>query len=141
MYDNQVDNKEIYGGLYNWYAVNTNKICPSGWHEPSDGEWIVLVNYLGGESIAGGKLKETGTSHWKSPNTSAFNTTGFPALPGGLRSPYGIFNYINSSGFWWTETETFTTGSYNREISHLKNMILKKGNAKENGFSVRCIQD
>ncbi len=140
-YDNQVDNKEIYGGLYNWYAVNTNKICPSGWHEPSDGEWIVLVNYLGGESIAGGKLKETGTSHWKSPNTSAFNTTGFTALPGGLRSPYGIFNYINSSGFWWTETETFTTGSYNREISHLTNLILKKGNAKENGFSVRCIQD
>lgn len=140
-YDNQVDNKEIYGGIYNWYAVATNKICPSGWHEPSDDEWIVLVNYLGGESIAGGKLKETGTSHWKSPNSSALNTSGFSALPGGLRSPYGIFNFINSSGFWWTETETFTTGSYNREISYLTDLILKKGNAKENGFSVRCIKD
>src|SRR5664279_5386678 len=66
-------NKNNYGALYNWYTVNTNKLCPSGWHVPSDAEWTTLRTYLGGDSVAGGKLKETGTTHWKSPNTGATN--------------------------------------------------------------------
>ena len=72
--------------LYNWYAVNTGKLCPEGWHVPTDDEWTILTDYLGGKSVAGGKLKETGTSHWLSPNTGATNETGFTGLPTGYRN-------------------------------------------------------
>ncbi|MBI5010148.1 MAG: fibrobacter succinogenes major paralogous domain-containing protein, partial [Bacteroidia bacterium] len=75
--------KSTYGALYNWYAVNTGKLCPIGWHVPSDDEWTLLTTFRGGYSVAGGKLKETGTLHWTSPNTGATNETGFTALPGG----------------------------------------------------------
>ena len=84
-YNNDVSYKNPYGALYNWYAVNTGKLAPKGWHVPSDAEWTTLITYLGGESIAGGKLKEAGTTHWLSPNTEATNSTGFSALPGGRR--------------------------------------------------------
>ncbi len=85
-------------GIKNWYTVNTGKLCPADWHVPSDAEWMILTTYLGGESIAGGKLKEIGTSHWNSPNTGASNDTRFIALPGGGRDV--SFNYIAAySGF------------------------------------------
>ena len=80
-YDNNVANKTPYGALYNWYAVNTSKLCPYGWHVPSDVDWTRLKSYLGGEDVAGGKLKEAGTNHWDSPNTGATNDSGFSALP------------------------------------------------------------
>ena len=84
-------NKNRFGALYNWYTVNTKKLCPAGWHVPNDKEWTTLRTYLGGEEIAGGKLKETGTTHWTSPNTDATNQTGFTALPGGGRRSNGEF--------------------------------------------------
>ena len=74
----------IYGALYNWYAVNTNNLCPTNWHVPSYSEWETLITYLGGASVAGGKLKEVGTTHWTSPNTGATNSSGFTALPNGI---------------------------------------------------------
>ena len=77
-----------YGALYNWYAVNTGKLAPAGWHVPTDSEWTVLTTYLGGETVAGGKLKDTGTTYWQSPNTGATNASGFLALPGGFRSNF-----------------------------------------------------
>jgi len=76
--------RNSYGALYNWYAVNTGKLAPTGWHVPTEAEWNTLIAYLGGESVAGGKLKEAGTSHWSSPNTGATNEVGFSALPGGM---------------------------------------------------------
>ena len=82
-YDNDIINKNIYGALYNWYTVGTDKLCPTGWHVPSKEEYITLAEFAGGEDIAGGKLKETGTTHWKSPNTGATNELGLSALPGG----------------------------------------------------------
>jgi uncharacterized protein (TIGR02145 family) len=72
-----------YGLLYNWFTVNTGKLCPTGWHVPTDFEWVTLAVYLGGENITGGKLKETYTSHWIAPNYGATNETGFTAVPGG----------------------------------------------------------
>jgi len=77
--------KSAYGAMYNWYTVNTGKICPPNWHVPTDTQWETLITYLGGKIIAGGKMKETGTAHWTSPNIGATNETGFTALPGGYR--------------------------------------------------------
>ena len=84
-YDNDVNNKNLYGGLYNGYCVITGKLCPTGWHVPTDSEWTELSDYLGGDDVAGGKMKETGTTHWLSPNTDANNESGFTGLPGGYR--------------------------------------------------------
>ena len=88
--NNELTHNTTYGALCNWHAVNTEKLCPTGWHVPSDDEWTVLTDYLE-EITAGGKLKETGTSHWKSPNTGATNETGFSALPAGIRNFQGYF--------------------------------------------------
>jgi len=91
-------NKNRFGALYNWYTVNTKKLCPAGWHVPNDKEWTTLRTYLGGEEIAGGKLKETGTTHWTSPNTDATNQTEFTALPGGGRRSNGEFFGLGTQG-------------------------------------------
>jgi uncharacterized protein (TIGR02145 family)/uncharacterized repeat protein (TIGR02059 family) len=138
-YNNDVaGNKNVYGALYNWYAVETAKLCPSGWHVPSDTEWNTLLTFLGGESIAGGKLKETGFLHWQNPNTGATNETSFTALPGGSRRNIGLFNYLGSNGDWWSVTEGFGYLDYSMFNSYIHVGI---GNVqKESGLSVRCIQ-
>ncbi len=94
---------QTYGVLYNWPAAAT--ACPSGWHLPTDNEWAVLTNYLGDESVAGGKMKETGTSHWNSPNEGATNSSGFTALPGGVRGTSGLFDWQGSFGYWWSSSD------------------------------------
>jgi uncharacterized protein (TIGR02145 family) len=108
-YNNDVANNAKYGKLYNWYAVsktsNGNKnVCPNGWHVPSDTEWKVLTDYLGGDSVAGSKMKEVGTSSWYSPNTDATNTSLFSGLPGGNRNNNGNYNNIGNNGNWWSST-------------------------------------
>jgi uncharacterized protein (TIGR02145 family) len=85
--------------------MNSRNVCPDGWHIPSEIEWITLINYLRGDSIAGEKLRETGTEHWSSPNNEATNESGFPALPGGLRFYDGLFNLDGRLGYWWTSSE------------------------------------
>jgi uncharacterized protein (TIGR02145 family) len=95
--NNAPENKNKYGALYNWYTVSTNKLCPRGWHVPTDAEWKTLITNLGGESVAGGKLKEKGTSHWQSPNAGATNETGFTALPSGERKQSGVFEDSGSN--------------------------------------------
>jgi uncharacterized protein (TIGR02145 family) len=99
--------KATYGALYNWFTVSTGKLCPAGWHVPSDAEWTTLYGYLGGAGVAGGKLKETGTTHWISPNTGATNSSGFTALPGGTLSLFNDPDFSGwgdpgSSGIWWS---------------------------------------
>ena len=133
------DSIATYGRLYNWYAVNTGKLAPTGWHVPSDAEWTVLTDYLGGTSIAGGKLKEIGTTHWQSPNTGATNVAGFTALPGGYRSSSGTFSYVGGLGYWWSATEYSTTHAYYRSI--LYSDVGREDGVKEVGFSVRCVRD
>ena len=122
------DNYATYGVLYNWTAAmdgeassTTNPsgiqgVCPAGWHLPSDAEWTELTDYLGGTSVAGGKLKETGTTHWTSPNTGATNETGFTALPGGYRGSNGSFGGIGSNGYWWSATENGAASAWYRSM-------------------------
>jgi uncharacterized protein (TIGR02145 family) len=136
-----IDTIATYGRLYNWYAVNTGKLAPKGWHVPTDAEWTTLTNYLGSEDIAGGKLKETGTTHWYSPNLGATNATGFTALPGGSRSGDGLFDVIGDYGFYWSSTEYDSDDAYYRALTHLISDVGSDYYVKELGFSVRCIKD
>jgi len=146
-YKNDIAYKNTYGALYNWYTVTTGKICPTGWHVPSDAEWTTLTDYLGGKSDAGGKLKETGTTHWNSPNTAATNKTGFTALPGGICDFIGTFGLIGLSGDWWSASEYSTTDillathAYYRGIVFNLSGVYRNFNSKQAGLSVRCIRD
>lgn len=135
------DTINSYGRLYNYYAVNTNKLCPTGWHVPGDGEWTTLTTYLGGESIAGTKLKETGTAHWQSPN-NATNESGFTALPGGFRNVIGSFNGIGVDGYWWSSTDYLKTNAYFRSMSFYYSDVTRSyGFNKSVGAAVRCVKD
>jgi len=141
-YDNNPSNCNTYGALYNWYAVNTDKLCPNGWHVPSDAEWTTLVNYLGGASVAGGALKEAGTSHWSSPNTSATNSSGFSALPGGYRlGSGGSFNNLGHYGYWWSSTEDYEGYAWGRTLYNNHASVGRISYDESYGFSVRCLRD
>jgi uncharacterized protein (TIGR02145 family) len=133
---------KIYGKLYNWYAVNDPRgLAPSGYHVPSDAEWTVLSNYLGGESVAGGKMKETGTTHWISPNEGATNSSGFIGLPGGYRDSSGVYDFIIIGGVWWSSTELNATYAWYRTLYYYDTSILRDYSLKVCGFSVRCVRD
>jgi len=140
-YDNIESNDEIYGRLYNWYAVNTGKLAPKGWHVPSDYEWSILINYLGGYESSGGKLKETGFTHWKSPNYGATNETGFTALPGGSRYRYGTFGKVGDIGYWWSATESDDSLACCRILLYYTNAEISGFGTKDNGCSVRLVKD
>jgi len=142
-YDNNVLNSNEYGRLYNWYSVSdARKLCPEGWKVPSDNEWQTLVDFLGGEYYAGGKLKETGTSHWLTPNTGATNVYGFTALPAGHRDGAALYRRLGDLAIWWTATEEFSlVYSWRRSLEYNTENILKNRNFKTLGFSVRCIKE
>jgi uncharacterized protein (TIGR02145 family) len=134
--------KATYGALYNWFAVNTAKLCPTGWHVPSDAEWTTLTTYLGGESVAGGKLKETGIAHWQSPNTGATDEIGFTALPGGYRGFNGTSVSIGGGGSWWSSSVYSTQDAWHRGLNYSSsNVSRSNGGDKRDGFSVRCLKD
>lgn len=140
-YDGNEANVATYGRLYTWYAVTDNlKICPVGWHVPSDAEWTTLTTFLGGESVAGGKLKEVGTTHWAIPNAGATNETGFTALPGGWRNPFGTYGGISDFGSWWSSTEDPTIGAYNRDMIYNGSSVGRNNLNKQDGYSVRCVR-
>jgi uncharacterized protein (TIGR02145 family) len=150
-YNNDPTNNAVYGKLYNWYAVagihdtdpsTPNKIlAPQGWHVPSDAEWTTLTTFLGGESVAGGKMKSTGTSLWLSPNTAATNESGFSGLPGGYRYNDGAFGGIGSNGFWWSSSEGNTSDTWYRGLYYNDGFAYGDGYDKRYGFSVRCLRD
>jgi uncharacterized protein (TIGR02145 family) len=129
-----------YGILYTWTTVNTGLLCPTGWHVPSETEWTTLTTYLGGNLVAGGKLKETGITHWLSPNGSATNEAGFTALPGGLRGFMGQFAGIRDSGNWWTSTRISTDPTSVSMYSIYGELMLLM-TMEKSGLSVRCLQD
>ena len=151
-YNNTTANGTTYGKLYNWYAVagihdtdsaTPNKIlAPNGYHVPSDTEWTTLTTYLGGESIAGGKMKSTDTTLWLSPNADATNSSGFTGLPGGYRSYVGSFYYVGTNGLWWSSSEVNTSSAWNRSLGYNGGIANRSGYfSKEGGFSVRCLRD
>ena len=138
-YNNDLANKDIYGVLYNWHAVSDSRnIAPAGWHIPSDAEFNTLRTYEGGEGAAGAKLKETGFTHWNSPNTGATNESGFTALPGGFRNPDGTFANIGKSTYWYTSTLGSIFGLYNTSTQMYYGF---GGSVKVGGYSIRCLRD
>jgi len=141
-YENMPSFSAIYGKIYNWYAVNTGKLCPAGWHVATDEEWTTLTNYLGGTEVAGAKLKETDTTHWAKPNSGATNETGFTALPAGARSEFGTFISIHLDGTWWTATESDKGTPWFRYMFFDYCTVLRNyGYGKRSGLSVRCVKD
>ena len=134
-----------YGALYNYYTVaNTNSlnVCPTGWHVPADSEWTTLITYLGGELVAGGKMKEAGLAHWISPNTGATNESGFAGLPGGARFSPGSFFLIGTIGYYWSSTEADTASvAWSRQVNYDNVNVFRLANSKGFGFSVRCLRD
>lgn len=152
-YDNDNANGDVYGALYTWEAAkdgaessNNNPsgiqgVCPDGWHLPSVTEWRILEDNFGGWTLAGGKLKEEGEDHWRSPNYGASNESGFTALPGGWRNSGGQFHSIGNLGAWWSASE--------HDYRHPYYMIVYALSVESdltlmyppNGYSVRCVYD
>jgi uncharacterized protein (TIGR02145 family) len=132
--------KSAYGALYNWYTVATYKLCPTGWHVPTHGQWSILATYLGGENVAGDKLKEAGGSHWIRLNEGASNESGFTALPGGGRIN-GTFEAIGISGVWWASTAYDGGNAWCRELDDDQVLLLSGYVSLSQGFSVRCIKN
>lgn len=134
-------NVATYGLLYTWYAAtDTRNVCPAGWHIPTNVEFTTLMTYLGGDTIAGRKLKETGTTHWASPNTGATNETGFTALPGGYHGYEGSFNFMGYTGYWWSSTEVDANNAWYRGLYYNGSYDHNLSNSKMVGFAVRCIK-
>lgn len=139
----------IYGKLYNWFAViDPRGLAPQGWHIPSDAEWTTFTTCLGGdfsprgELVAGGKMKEVGTTHWQTPNTDATNTSGFSGLPGGLRQSGGSGFAFGLNGAWWSSTSLLDNqNAYSRYLSYDWGQVNRGTSLKYMGFSIRCIKD
>jgi uncharacterized protein (TIGR02145 family) len=147
-YNNDPSYGEVYGKLYNGYAVSSKSnggknVCPTGWHVATDPEWTNLVEYLGGMDVAGDKLKETGDAHWNIPNTEATNSSLFTALPGGDRRDWAYGDYQNNTenGFWFTSTELTSSTLWGRQIYKNDPKVYRVNYSKIAGFSVRCIKD
>jgi uncharacterized protein (TIGR02145 family) len=142
-YGNDPANSITYGKLYNFYAVDDIRyLCPAGWHVPTHDEWTTLINYLGGETNAGGRMKEAGTIHWMSPNTAATNESGFNALPAGLRGSFvGTYNYLNEETDWWSSTEDDETNAWETYLIFNNSSATTHYYDKNLGLSVRCIKN
>ena len=152
-YENNTEYGPVFGKLYNWYAVNDPRgLAPVGYHIPTDAEWTVLTNYLGGETVAGGKMKLEGVSRrecvlpynaklWTSPNTGSTNTSLFTGLPGGYRNNNGNYNNIGDVGNWWSSTESTTSHAWNRDLDYQYEDAYRGNYNKRFGFSVRLIKN
>jgi uncharacterized protein (TIGR02145 family) len=141
-YKNDTENGEIYGKLYNWYAVNDSRgLAPEGWHIPTDDEWTTLTNYLGGEDVAGGKMKSTGTAYWNSPNTDATNESGFSVLPGGFRNYDSSFGSSRNYVFFWSAAEDRSGLAWGRGLDSNNGYVNRDYDNKSFGASVRYLRD
>jgi uncharacterized protein (TIGR02145 family) len=145
-YNNDISWKDSYGAMYNWHAVmNPNKLCPEQWHIPSHDEWTVLIDYLGGEFVAGGKLKSTRTDpdphpRWDNPNVGATNEANWSGLPGGYREHLGGYFYLGSFGVWWTSTEIGGSLAWSQFIVNSGPSVINNNDFfKGYGLSVRCV--
>ena len=146
-YDNQSANDTTYGNLYNWHALGDSRgLCPSGWHVPAGSEWKILADFLGGNTLAGGALKSTGTIEqssglWYVPNTGATNSSGFTALPGGYRINYGTFYSLGNVAYFWSASDTATVNAWNYILDANNGELSRIFSLKTNGFSIRCCRD
>ncbi len=143
-YNNDVNTVSVYGRLYNWHAVSDSRgLAPAGWHVASEAEWQTLIDYLGGAAVAGGRVKEIGTTHWSAPNLGATNESGFSALPSGLRYIGGTFYGIYTEAGFWSSTET-SSGSIDawyHGLGYNDGALWGANHDKQIGFSIRCVKD
>jgi uncharacterized protein (TIGR02145 family) len=146
-YENNEANCNVYGGLYQWGEMmsydtipGSRGICPAGWHIPTNAEWTTLMTYLGGDSAAGGKMKETGFAHWASPNTGATNSSGFTALPGGYRYYSGTL-YMTDYAVFWSSNESGTSNAWYLQLQFNYVYVTRRAYTKANGYSVRCLKN
>lgn len=143
-YNNDSQYNIPYGKLYNWYTVNDPRgVAPAGWHIPTYTEWMTLINYLGGDSIAGGKLKEVGTSHWLQTENNITNSTCFIGLPAGERNynistPFFMMGYL---GCWWSSSNAGINGYYNFSVSDNNSYTSIGESPGPEGYSIRCIKN
>jgi uncharacterized protein (TIGR02145 family) len=149
-YNNSDTNCITYGGLYQWdemmqYDTTRGKqgICPSGWHLPTDEEWTILISYLGGGSVAGGKMKEAGFVHWAPPNTGASNSSGFTAIPGGYKDSYGLFFLLSSNAYFWSSTQYDynDTNAWGRYLYYNSEGVDRSYSNQTEGLSCRCVKN
>src|SRR5690554_5935179 len=136
-------NYETYGVLYNWEAAMTEEVCPVGWHIPADYEWNELIEFLGGEAVAGAKLKEQGIFTWKKPNASATNESGFTARPGGEHrwSKPNIFQYMHTAGVWWSSTEDSDGKRTSMFLWNTNNSASLQAHDQSHSYSIRCVRN
>ena len=145
-YNNDSQYENPYGKLYNWWAVDDPRnICPTGWHVPSDAEWTILIDFLGGQDFAGGKMKTTGTIEggdglWTEPNTDATNSSGFSGLPSGFRDYLGQFQDVDIFGYWWSSTGS-SGGAWYRYLRYDGGYVIRSARPKNNAMSCRCLKD
>jgi uncharacterized protein (TIGR02145 family) len=158
-YENNTANGSTYGKLYNWYAVMgiynassaanpelRKKLAPLGWHIPTDAEWNQLTDCLGGESLAGAKMKsigtiQAGTGIWNEPNTEATNSSGFSGLPAGYLATNGSFWEHGFKGEWWSSSENEEASAWLRQLIFSDIYVYSYPFYKNYGFSVRCVKD
>ena len=135
-YDNNNNNVAKYGYLYDWQTAK--KVCPTSWHLPSDRDWTVLTDHLGGHQVAGAKMKSI--SGWKDVGKGT-NESGFNAFPGGYRNSNGHFGTIGNLGYWWSSSEYSASNAWFRVLYKKDGNVGRYNNSKANGFSVRCLRD
>lgn len=141
-YENSPESyKDVYGALYNWYAVTSGKLCPEGWHVFTETELNELIVYLGNGTDVGSLIKETGTTHWELPNPSASNESGWTGLPGGRRNAEGEFTSNGFVGYWWTATEFSSAEAVDAMLYYDFTFLDSNNYDKNNGMSVRCVKD
>jgi uncharacterized protein (TIGR02145 family) len=151
IYNNVPANDVTYGKLYNWYTtVDTRGLCPTGWHVPTDCEWMYLESSLGmsvaDQETTGGRGTNEGgalkaTTNWTSPNTGATNESGFTGLPGGYSNLGGAYGGIGGYGYWWSSTEDGSNRAWFRKLYSYDSNVIRGSNVKRNGYSVRCVRD
>ena len=141
-YDNDIANVATYGRLYNFYVIgDISQLTPAGWHVPSAGEWQTLIVYLGGTQVAGGIMKEAGTTHWSSPNTGATNGSGFSALPAGARDMGGTFDYLGDYAYYWSAPAFAPNASWAYYLAYSGAWIINTSYRLPAGLSIRCVKD
>jgi uncharacterized protein (TIGR02145 family) len=130
-----------YGKQYNWYAVaDPQGLCPVGWHIPTNSDWTILSDNLGGLNLAGGRMKNAGTTFWIFPSNGT-NSSGFNGLPGGFRNVDGTFGILLHNAYWWSATDENEQKAFSRSIVYTDNVLSVNSSLKNQGFSVRCLKD
>ncbi len=143
-YNNDPANAAVYGALYNWFVVQSGNLAPAGWHVPTDGEWVTLLNFLGGKNIAGGKMKEQGLAHWSDPNTGADNSSGFSGLPGGERIcilQLVFYDEVQIFGNWWSANGNSGEKASFFSLYYMSPFVQSSIVGKTTGYSIRCIRN